>query len=148
MKTFPYSSILIDSLHPLCHVFVILHILAIFCNTWHHLIMLTLFGLLSATFQFALVLHFPHVIRYGAYLLDFSSPPWVSCFTYSYIFLSRYCRMPPKITYRGKDKVGSTSSTTRTQALEGSIRRFLDDGARVKYMESVSHWAINPERPV
>lgn len=63
-------------------------------------------------------------------------------------FLCLSYRMPPKRTLKGKEKVGSTSGTTRTQTLDEHMRHFLGPGARLKYTEVVSQWKLLQERPV
>lgn len=58
------------------------------------------------------------------------------------------CRMPPKRTSKGKEKVGSSSGTARTRVLEGGIQRFLTSEAAARYENIVSRWTVTPERAV
>ncbi|XP_022855963.1 uncharacterized protein LOC111377136 [Olea europaea var. sylvestris] len=58
------------------------------------------------------------------------------------------CRMPPKRTSKGKEKVGSASGTARTRESEGGVRRFLSSDTAARYANVVRNWALVPERPV
>lgn len=58
------------------------------------------------------------------------------------------CRIPPKQTSKGKEKIGSSTGTARTQVLEGMIQLFLIYGTAARYENIVSRWIVTPERAI
>lgn len=61
---------------------------------------------------------------------------------------SHFCKVSPKRTSKGKEKVSSSSETTRTRELEGNLQRFFSVETIGRYENIISHWKMNPERPV
>lgn len=70
---------------------------------------------------------------------------YYSCIDFVLILAFDFCRMPPKRTSKGKEKVGSTSGTRDSAT---GFRRFLNSETSTRYSDIISHWAIIPERPV
>lgn len=59
-----------------------------------------------------------------------------------------FCRMPPKRTSKGKEKVGSSLGTVRIREPEGGIKRFLILETTALSSNTISYCAPIPERSV